>query len=212
MSICFNDTSPVNYQSPIAADRRNTAGDGTMYGMWRQGIFQCGIGATNTQAMTFVIGDGGNTNQTERMRISAAGNVGLTRVPVTNTLEVNGDASKSTAGSWLANSDINIKRDINTIEGALDRINKVRLVSFKYKDAYKEVNNGIKDKYYHNVIAQEFQEIYPDYVYDSGDIFEEKKVLQVDTNPMYIDSVSAIQELSKMVIELQERIKQLENK
>jgi hypothetical protein len=156
-------------------------------------------------------GDNGSS-ATNRFSISTAGNVGLTRSATTNTLEVNGDASKSTAGSWLANSDINIKTNINTIEGALDRINKVRLVSFKYKDAYKEANNGIKDKYYHNVIAQEFQEIYPDYVYDSGDLFEEHKVLQVDTNPMYVDSVSAIQELSKMVIELQERIKQLENK
>lgn len=116
------------------------------------------------------------------------------------------------AWDWAANSDINIKTDINTIDGALDRINKVRLVSFKYKDAYKEANNGIKDKYYHNVIAQEFQEIYPDYVYDSGDVFEEHKVLQVDTNPMYVDSVSAIQELSKMVIELQNQINELKNK
>ena len=149
---------------------------------------------------------------TERMRLTAAGNLGLTRVPTTNTLEVNGDASKSTAGLWAANSDINIKTDINTIEGALDRINKVRLVKFKYKDAYKENNQGIKDIYYHNVIAQEFKEVYADYVYNSGDLFEEKEVLQVDTTPMYIDSVSAIQELSKMVIELQERIKQLENK
>ena len=153
-------------------------------------------------------GDNGAT-ATNRFSISTAGNVGLTRSATTNTLEVNGDASKSTAGSWLANSDINIKTDINTIEGALDRINKVRLVSFKYKDAYKEANNSIKDKYYHNVIAQEYQEIYPDYVYDSGDLFEDHKVLQVDTNPMYIDSVSAIQELSKMIQEQQAQIEEL---
>ena len=153
-----------------------------------------------------------STSYTTKFNISRQGNVGLSRTPVTNTLEVNGDASKTTAGSWLANSDINIKTDINTIEDALDRINKVRLVKFKYKDAYKEANNGIKDKFYHNVIAQEFQEIYPDYVYDSGDVFEENNVLQVDTNPMYIDSVSAIQELSKMVIDLQNQINELKNK
>ena len=109
-------------------------------------------------------------NGTERLRITGTGNVGLTRVPVTNTLEVNGDASKSTAGLWAANSDINIKTDINTIEGALDRINKVRLVKFKYKDAYKENNQGIKDIYYHNVIAQEFKEVYADYVYSKEEL------------------------------------------
>jgi hypothetical protein len=149
------------------------------------------------------------TSGANRLKINSSGNIGIDRTATANRLEVNGDASKTTAGSWLANSDINIKTDINTIDGALDRINKVRLVSFKYKDAYKEANNGIKDKYYHNVIAQEFQEIYPDYVYDSGDIFEENNVLQVDTNPMYVDSVSAIQELSKMIQEQQAQIEEL---
>lgn len=72
MAICFNDTTPANYSSPIVADRRNTAGDGLMYGMWRQGIFQAGIGATNGQVMTFITGDGFNSIQTERMRITGA--------------------------------------------------------------------------------------------------------------------------------------------
>jgi hypothetical protein len=159
------------------------------------------------------------TSGANRLKINSSGWIGIDRTATANRLEVNGDASKTSAGSWLANSDINIKTYINTIEGALDRINKVRLVSFKYKDAYKEANNSIKDKFYHNVIAQEFQEIYPDYVYDSGDVFEDHKVLQVDTNPMYIDSVSAIQELSKIVQEqqvtitsLQAQITELKNK
>jgi hypothetical protein len=176
--------------------------------LWRIGSDQNQYGDFSIQQAT---SQGGSTF-VERLQITYQGNVGLSRTAVANTLEVNGDVSKTTAGIWAANSDINIKTEINTIEGALDRINKVRLVKFKYKDAYKENNRGIKDIYYHNVIAQEFQEVYADYVYDSGDLFEEKKVLQVDTTPMYIDSVSAIQELSKMVIELQERIKQLENK
>jgi hypothetical protein len=76
-TICFNDSSPANYQSPIAADRRNTAGDGLMYGMWRAGIFQAGIGATNGQIMTFFTGDGSNSSQPERMRIIRNGNVGI---------------------------------------------------------------------------------------------------------------------------------------
>ena len=150
------------------------------------------------------------TSGANRLKINSSGWIGIDRTATANRLEVNGDASKTSAGSWLANSDINIKTDINTIEGALDRINKVRLVSFKYKDAYKEANNSIKDKFYHNVIAQEFQEIYPDYVYDSGDVFEDHKVLQVDTNPMYIDSVSAIQELSKIIQEQQVTITSLQ--
>jgi hypothetical protein len=140
------------------------------------------------------------------MRITSAGNVGIGRTPTTNILEINGNASKTTAGDWLANSDSTIKTEIHTIDGALDRINKVRLVSFKYKDEYKLLNPSIKDKFYQNVIAQEYQEIYPDYVYQSGDIFEDKNILQVDTNPMYIDAVASIQQLSAQIDILKQEI------
>ena len=113
--------------------------------------------------------------------------------------------SKKMSNKFLF-TDLTIKTEIYTIEGALDRINKVRLVSFKYKDDYKFLNPSIKDKFYQNVIAQEYQEIYPDYVYQSGDIFEGKNILQVDTNPMYIDAVASIQELSILLQELQSQI------
>jgi hypothetical protein len=77
MAAAINMSSPINYQSPFSADRMNTAGDGLMYGMWRQGIFQAGIGATNGQIMTFFTGDGSNSSQPERMRITRDGNVGI---------------------------------------------------------------------------------------------------------------------------------------
>jgi hypothetical protein len=73
MAAAINMSSPPNYTSPIAADRMNTAGDGLMYGMWRNGIFQAGIGATNGQVMTFVTGDGSNNIQTERLNIAKNG-------------------------------------------------------------------------------------------------------------------------------------------
>ena len=159
------------------------------------------------------------TGNTDSFVNRFTGNFGIGTISPGNKLQVEGNASKTTAGSWLANSDFNIKTDINTIEGALDRINKIRVVSFKYKDTYIQSHNSIKDYYYHNVIAQEYQEIYPDYVYDSKEVFEGHNVLQVDTNPMYIDSISAIQELSKIVklqeIQIQElsaKVSALENK
>jgi hypothetical protein len=155
---------------------------------------------------SFVIANASNLASNNRFIISSSGNVGIGRTPTTNILEINGNASKTTVGDWLANSDSTIKTKIHTIDGALDRINKVRLVSFKYKDEYKLLNPSIKDKFYQNVIAQEYQEIYPDYVYQSGDIFEDKNILQVDTNPMYIDAISSIQELSILVKELSAQV------
>jgi hypothetical protein len=77
ISAAINMSSPANYTSPVAADRMNTAGDGLMYGMWRQGIFQAGIGATSGQDMYFYTGDGSNSSQPIRMTIKRAGDVGI---------------------------------------------------------------------------------------------------------------------------------------
>jgi hypothetical protein len=47
------------------------------------------------------------------------GSVGVGRLPTANALEVQGNASKSTAGDWLANSDRRIKQDPAVVsEGA----------------------------------------------------------------------------------------------
>jgi hypothetical protein len=73
IAAAINMTSPANYTSPFAADRMNTAGDGVMYGMWRSGIFQAGIGATSGQVISFVTGDGSNSVQTERLKIAKDG-------------------------------------------------------------------------------------------------------------------------------------------
>jgi len=138
-------------------------------------------------------------------------NRGITAI-ISNALELGGEASKTTAGSWLANSDQNIKTQINTVSGSLDRINKIRLVSFKYKDAYKQNRPSIEDKFYVNVIAQEFQEIYPDAVTETNDIFEDKKILQVDTHQMNIDAVASIQELHKIIQSQQSQINELKTR
>jgi hypothetical protein len=70
-----NIASPFHYQTPISADRMNTMGDGIMYSMWREGVFQAGIGATNTSNMTFFTGD--NASASEHMRITSGGTVGI---------------------------------------------------------------------------------------------------------------------------------------
>jgi hypothetical protein len=85
-----NIATPFHYQSPISADRMNTMGDGIMYSMWRQGIFQAGIGATNAAAMTFFTGD--NSSATEHMRIISSGNIGIGTTGPLVKLDVRGTA------------------------------------------------------------------------------------------------------------------------
>jgi hypothetical protein len=99
VAAAINMSSPPNYQSPFAADRMSTAGDGLMYGMWRAGIFQAGMGATSGQDMYFYTGDGSNSSQPIRMTIKRAGDVGIgTTSPLQTTsnrtvLTVNGTST-----------------------------------------------------------------------------------------------------------------------
>ena len=126
------------------------------------------------------------------------GKVGIQRTPAINALEVNGSASKSTAGSWLSNSDRRIKTDIESISGALETLDKVRLVDFHYTEDYLTAHPEIEDRRYPNVIAQEFAQVFPDDVKGSGQkLTDGSEILQVDTYPLTIYSAAAVQELHR---------------
>lgn len=154
------------------------------------------IGTTHDQVFrTYVLTPGGTYQLA--LRASAENNsIGIGRTPVTNKLEVQGDASKSTAGAWLANSDRRIKTAIETIGGALEVLDQIRLVRFRYTDAYRAAHPEIADRRYLNVLAQEFAQVFPDFVKGSGEYLPDgAEILQVDTYPLTIYSAAAIQEL-----------------
>jgi len=131
---------------------------------------------------------------------SGSGRVGLGRFATANKLEVEGDASKTTAGSWLANSDRRIKRDIRSLTNAIETLARVRPVSFRYTEAYRTAHPGIADRDYVNVVAQEFEHVFPDYVKSGGESSPEgggEEIRQVDTYPLLIYGTAAIQELNQ---------------
>ena len=146
------------------------------------------------------------------------GKIGIRRSATANTLEVEGNASKTTAGSWLSNSDRRIKTDIRTLTGALEKIDRVRLVDFRYTSEYRDSHPSVENKRYLNVIAQEFAEIFPDHVQSSGETLPDgSEILQVDTYPLTIFSAAAIQELhqenralKQQLVDQEERLRRLE--
>ena len=136
--------------------------------------------------------------------------VGISRSPAANALEVEGNASKTSAGSWLANSDARIKTDIHTVTNALDKLAQVRLVQFRYTDEYRAQHPSIENRSYLNVIAQEFQQVFPEAVTSSGEKLPNgDAILQVDTYPLTIYSAAAIQELNQKLNERDEEIQAL---
>lgn len=135
------------------------------------------------------------------------GKIGIGRVPEVNQLEVEGQVSKSIAGSWLSNSDRRIKDEILPVSGALERLQSVRLVSFRYTDDYRSRHPSIVDQRYLNVIAQEFAQVFPDHVRPSGEFLPDgSAILQVDTYPLTIYAAAAVQELHQKVEEQQSEL------
>jgi hypothetical protein len=73
-------------------------------------------------------------------------------------------------------------------------------VRFDYEDEYLKRNEGIDDHAYVNVIAQEFREVFPDYVKGSDERLPDGgEILQVDTYPLTIYTAASVQELSALV-------------
>lgn len=135
------------------------------------------------------------------------GRVGIKRSASTNSLEVEGNASKTVAGNWLANSDRRIKHDVRPLEGALEKLERVSLVDFRYTEDYRASHPGIDDKRYLNVIAQDFASVFPDHVQSSGESLPDgSPILQVDTYPLVIYSAAAVKELHRENTALKERL------
>lgn len=137
------------------------------------------------------------------------GRVGIFRKPTANRLEVEGEASKTVAGNWLANSDMRIKTEIRDLEDAYEVMLKLHPVKFKYTDEYKASHPGVEDKFYYNFVAQEYKEVFPEAVHSSGELLEsaQDEILQMDSYNAQIYSIKAVQDL---ILENQRQKEQIE--
>jgi len=122
------------------------------------------------------------------------GNVGIKRTPVTNDLEVNGTASKSSPGSWLGNSDRRLKTDIQTIseQEALQKLLKLRGVTYKWDDQKTGIDRPKGVQY--GFIAQELMKVFPEKVTKDEEGYYQ--TAYADYDPLF---VQAIKELNNQV-------------
>ena len=151
-----------------------------------------------------------------RLFIDKDGKVGVGRLPSTNVFEVDGEASKATAGSWLVNSDARIKRDVERIatREALDKVMALRPVSYAYVDAYRHKHPSVdRRERWVSFIAQEYAAIFPDAVVETKDVLEDahgnvlaSNILQVDVHDATIHLVAALQEQQKQIEALRLRV------
>jgi len=173
-------------------------------------------GYMNYDAFNNVFSIGTNTGSADvsTLRMSrGVGRVGVGRTPTANALEVEGDASKTTATAWLANSDARIKQEIEPISNALETLRRVHPVTFRYTDAYRDAHPSIEDRRYYNVVAQEFAAVFPDAVKSSREALpgqDGEGILQVDVHPALITTIAATQELADKLAALADRLESLE--
>lgn len=139
----------------------------------------------------------------------AADRVGINRDinDLTNTFEVGGDASKASAGDWLANSDRRLKKNIHSIAGgtALEKISKMNGVSYEWNDTQTGMPRPEGIQY--GFIAQELMEVFPEKV-----IKDKQGFYQTAYGTYDAFYVQAIKELKQELDKKEARINELESK
>jgi len=100
--------------------------------------------------------------------------------------------------SWAGTSDRNFKKDITDYDGveSLENIDRMELMKFSYiADEKGVIRRG--------VIAQQVEEIDPEYVHHSVNPVNGDEVLTLDTNALLMDAICAISVLSKRLKNLE---------
>ncbi|MFT4536951.1 MAG: N-acetylneuraminic acid mutarotase [Saprospiraceae bacterium] len=100
----------------------------------------------------------------EALLVTTTGDVGIGRTATTNKLEVEGEASKTTAGSWVGNSDKRLKKDIKALnsQDMLQQILALQGVTYQWND--DKTGSKRPEGIQYGFIAQNIQEVFPSLV------------------------------------------------
>lgn len=160
-------------------------------------LFEIGLGT----------GDGARINA---MTVLNNGNIGigtenpLFKLVVVGNVNVSANLTAANFNGQLSNpSDRRYKKDIVSITGALDKIEKIQGVEYNWKtEEFKDKNFDNKHQY--GVIAQDIEKILPDVVSK-----DDKGYYSVNYIALVPVLVEAVKEQQKQIDELKELVKQL---
>jgi hypothetical protein len=129
-----------------------------------------------------------------------SGNVGIgTTNPGGYRLYVNGSLY---ASSYYCASDIRLKRDIQELNGTLEKVMNLHPISFVWNE--KSEKSGKKDI---GISGQEIEKYFPELVFKNDDGY-----ISVDYSKLSVVAISAIKEQQKIIEEQAQKIKILEEK
>ena len=184
----------------------NAAGTGTGAGAINLGnttIRRAAISAEDGSSLAiFTNGTNSGTAVTERMRILSGGNVGIATAAPTDTLSVNGTASKPGGGSWAVFSDERLKNVKGRYTTGLSAVMRLQPLRYTYKP---ENSLGLKsDEEYVGFGAKALQEVIPAAVTRNGNGF-----LQVNNDPILWTMLNAIKEQQAEIAKLKREVRKL---
>ena len=140
---------------------------------------------------------------TERMRITSAGLVGIGTNAPTDTLSVNGTASKTGGGSWAVFSDERLKNIKGVFNSGLAAVMQLQPLRYEYK---RDNALGLNSSGEHiGFGAHELRKIIPEAVSTTSEGY-----LQVNNDPIIWTMLNAIKEQQKEIEELKGQIRKLQ--
>lgn len=192
----------LHVQSRLVIERPSGGSGNTAALEWRSdGNYRGGLG-WDASAGRFFFFDG--ESGTNTMFINN-GRIGIQRDPTTNALEINGNASKSSAGDWLANSDARLKKDIQPLQGALQKLIQLNGVTYQWND--DKTGNDRPNGTHMGFTAQNIQQVFPQLV-----VPDAQGYLQTSYGTYDALYVEAFKELIQQIEALKTRVKELEAK
>ena len=134
----------------------------------------------------------------ERMTIRS-GNVGIGTTNPQTLLHVNGLASKPGGGTWTNSaSDARLKKNIEPLQGALNRMLQLRGVNYEWKDPASMGNLvGLQM----GLIAQEVEPVFPDWISTGRDGYKQLTIRGFEAL-----TIEALREIETDLEELKKRL------
>jgi hypothetical protein len=191
--------APLHVSSRLVLERPTGGSASTAALEWRSnGTYRGGLGWDVTAGRFFFFDGESNSNT---MFINN-GRIGIQRDPTTNALEVNGNASKSSAGDWIANSDERLKKDIQPFHGALQKLQQLNGITYYWNDDKTGTIRPVETQM--GFTAQNIQKVFPELVSTDAQGYLQTAYGTYDA--LYVE---AIKELLKRIEVLEEKIKSL---